>query len=115
MYATARHSRQALYRVAQKTPLDRLQQLDWLTFFGQPYLEMFGRGRVLAAPAYEALEAGGGILLLAAPRPDAPEMTASVDQLVRLEAYLGADAFAGGGYPSTPCRVPRFNLSETIA
>ena len=112
--ATARHSKQALYRVVQKTPLERLQQLEWLSFFGKPYIEMFGKQRVLSAPSHETVEVQGGVLLLAAPRPDSPEMTTSPDRLLSLEAYLGADAFAGNGYPTVPCRVPSFNLRETI-
>jgi len=33
---------------------------------------------------------------------------------VGLEEYLGSDAFAGRGYPSVPCKVPRFDLSDTV-
>jgi hypothetical protein len=112
--ATARHSEQALYRVVQMTPLQRLRQLDWLSFFGEPYIEMFGKDRALSAPSHRTREMLGGVLLLAAPRPNSPDITTSPDRLLALEAHLGADAFAGNGYPSIPCRVPRFNLSETI-
>ena len=53
-------------------------------------------------------------MLLAAPRPDSPEITDSTEALLKLEESLGADAFAGRGYPDVPCRVPRLDLSETV-
>jgi len=111
-YASMAHWKQAHRRIVQMTPLERLERLDWLTFFGAPYIEMFGRSRVLATPCHEVREVEGGILLVAAPRPDGPEMTDSDELLLTLEEYLGPDAFAGRGYPQTPCRVPRFDLSE---
>jgi hypothetical protein len=115
VYATARPSRQAHYRMAQKTPEERLERMDWLTFFGEPYLELFGgRSRVKAAPCYSVEECPEGLLLVAAPTPDSPEITEFPEVLLKLEEYLGADAFAGRGYPDVPCRVPRFDLSETV-
>ncbi|MGO9336198.1 MAG: hypothetical protein ACLPY1_01695 [Terracidiphilus sp.] len=115
VYATARHTEQMHWRVAQMTPLERLERLDWLTFFGGPYVELFGgEQRVLSAPCFSAQQVSGGVLLLAAPRPDSPEMTDSDQTLLALEQYLGADAFAGENYPETPCRIPKFDLSETV-
>jgi hypothetical protein len=114
VYASMSHWKQAHRRIVQMTPLERLQRLDWLTFFGAPYIEMFGRSRLLATPCHEVREVEGGILLVAAPRPDGPEMTASDELLVTLENYLGSNAFAGRGYPEKPCRVPQFDLSELI-
>lgn len=115
VYATAWHSKQAHSRVAQGTPEKRLEQMDWLTFFGEPYLALFGGSeRVRNAPCYSVEDAPGGLLLLAAPKPDSPEMTDSDQILVNLEEYLGADAFAGRGYPAVPCRVPQFDLSQTV-
>jgi hypothetical protein len=114
VYATMAHWKQAHRRIVQMTPLERLERLDWLTFFGPPYVEMFERSRLLATPCHEVREVDGGVLLIAAPRPDGPEMTASDELLVSLENYLGPDAFAGRGYPERPCRVPRFDLSELV-
>jgi hypothetical protein len=115
IYATAWHTEQSHWRTAQMTPLKRLERVDWLTFFGKPYLELFGgEERVLSAPCFNAQRVSGGVLLLAAPLPDSPEMTESDRPLVALEQYLGADAFAGENYPEVPCRVPKFDLSETV-
>src|SRR5262249_3338296 len=85
VHATARHSEQALFRIVQMTPLERLQQLDWLTFFGKPYVEMFDENRLLETPCYHVQRALDGVLLLAAPKPDDPDMTESDRVLVGLE------------------------------
>lgn len=115
VYATGRHTAQYHSRVAQMTPLKRLERMDWLTFFGRPYLEIFGgEQRVLSAPCFSAQQVSTGVLLLAAPRPDSREMTESDQTLLALEQYLGADVFASENYPEVPCRVPKFDLSETI-
>ena len=115
VFASARHTRQEHWRVAQKTPRERVQEMDWLTFLGQPYIELFGgKERVLQAPCHMINELNGGLVLIAAPRPDSPEITDSSAVLLSLEEFLGADAFAGRGYPEIPCRVPIFDLSETV-
>jgi hypothetical protein len=115
VYGTVFYSGQAHKRTVQMTPLQRLDQAYWLNFFGQPYLEMFGRERVLNTPCYSVEEfEGHGVFLQAAPRFDSSEVTDSDEMLIRLEEYLGPDAFAGRGYPQIPCRVPNFDLSETM-
>jgi hypothetical protein len=114
-YLTASHSAQSHDRMAQRTPQERLERMDWLTFFGPPYIELFGGvDRILNAPCYSAKKYGNGVLLLAAERPDSTEITNSPDQLLALEQYLGPDAFAGNGYPDVPCVTPKFNLGETL-
>jgi len=114
-YADVYYSGQAHKRIVQMTPLQRLAQAYWLNFFGEPYLEMFGREKVLRAPCYSIEEVGEhGVFLQATARFDSPELTDSDELLIGLEEYLGPDAFAGRGYPQVPCRVPRFDLSETI-
>ena len=45
VYATAQHAREIQLRTAMKTPEERLEQMHWLTFFGSPYLSIFGGGR----------------------------------------------------------------------
>jgi len=113
-YATVHHSSHIHRRGVGGTPLLRLDQMNWITFFGQPYIHMFGHSRLLRAPAYKSFEDLGGIFVLATRRPDDPELTISDRLLIGLEEYLGQDAFAGYGYPEVPCRVPRFDLSETV-
>jgi hypothetical protein len=115
VYGTARHSDQANWRVAQGTPTDRLRNLDWLTFLGKPYIELFGGiERIVSAPWFSSQQSSLGVLLLADAEPNSRRMTESDQTLVALERYLGSDAFAGAEYPEVPCLVPNFDLSETV-
>jgi hypothetical protein len=114
VYANVYYSGQAHRRVTQMTPLQRLEQAYWLNFFGQPYIDMFGRERLLSAPCYGVEEfEGRGVLLQAAARFDSADMINSDRTLIDLEEYLEPNAFAGRGYPQIPCLVPNFDLSET--
>ena len=115
VYGSVYYSGQGHKRIVQMSPLQRLAQAYWLNFFGQPYLDMFCRERILRAPCHAVEEVPGhGLLLQAAPRFDSPEIIDSDKLLIALEEYLGLEAFAGRGYPQVPCRVPSFDLSETI-
>lgn len=115
VYATVRHSDQKLWRVAQLTPLTRLQQLEWLTYFGPLYVHMFGEERVQTAGFHRLENFRDGCMALSAPTPDDPALTESEILLLQLEEALGADAFAGRGYPAILCRVPQFDLSEVTS
>jgi hypothetical protein len=113
VYAWAHHSDQRHRRFAQGTALDRLEHLDWLTYFGPPYIESFGGlPRVLAAPAYEVRERSGGVYLHACLRPDAQELTESNELLCKLENHLGRDFFIAGDFSEIPCRLPQFDLRD---
>ena len=114
VYATAQHSDQCHYRSAPGNPTKRLDQLNWLTFFGAPYIELFGRQRILCCPFYSSEPVADGLLLTAAERPDSPSMTKSDETLVRLEKCLGSDAFATEDYPEVPCNIPTFDLCQTV-
>ena len=114
VYATAQHSDQRHVRSAPGNPRKRLDQLNWLTFLGAPYLELFGEEHIRKCPFYSCETTGNGLLLTAAERADSPSMSESNDVLINLEKCLGADAFATENYPDVLCRVPSFNLSETI-
>ena len=39
-------------RIVQMTPLERLDQAYWLAFFGEPYLDMFGKEKLLSVQCY---------------------------------------------------------------
>ncbi|HEY6374392.1 MAG TPA: hypothetical protein VIX90_02585 [Edaphobacter sp.] len=113
-YATAQHSSQRHYRSAPGNPRQRLDQLNWLTFFGAPYLRLLGEKSVGGCPFYSCETVADGLLLTAAERPDSPEMVGSDAVLLSLERCLGANIFATEDYPATPCRVPNFDLRETV-
>jgi hypothetical protein len=113
-YAAVRHQAQKLSRRAAGTPLRRLENPDWLTFLGAPYVELLGREHLLRTPCHAAEPIRDGVLLTAAPRPDSPELIESADTLLRMEEHIGPRLFAGAGYPQEPCVVPAFDLSETV-
>jgi hypothetical protein len=111
-YASIEYSGQLHTRKAAGTPLDRLDQAHWLNYFGRPYLEIFGRQRVLETPAFAIEPVGSdGMLVQASARFDDPEITESEDVLSAIENHLGRDAFATE-YWENSCRVPLFDLSE---
>ena len=113
-YATAYQSGQRHYRSAPGNPTRRLDQLNWLTFLGAPYLRLIGEEQVRRCPFYSREHVADGLLLTAAERPDSPVMTDTDDVLVGLESCLGGDIFASEDYPAIPCRVPDFDLRETV-
>jgi hypothetical protein len=115
VYATAWHSTQRHYRSAPGNPTKRLDQLNWLTFLGAPYLSLLGEDRVRNCPFYSCERVSDGLLLTAAERPESSAISESNDLLLRLENCLGSDIFATEDYPEVPCRVPSFDLRQTVA
>jgi hypothetical protein len=86
-----------------------LPDLPWAMGFGRPYIELFGRDRIVSAPAPVVREMGGLLHV---------QLTDDVkDAAVRTEAYwetqrnvkrhLNNGAFAGGSSSGVP-RVPDF-------
>jgi hypothetical protein len=114
-YASARGPGQKHLRIGTGTPLDRLECLDWLSFFGKPYVDLFGGDeRVLGAPCFQAERLNNGVILLASSRFNSPEIAESTDVLSRLEEYFGRDCFLTEDFSEIPCRVPSFDMAEVI-
>lgn len=115
VYGTARHSDQFRYRIVPGSPLQRLDQLNWLTFFGAPYVSLIGKEHIKSCPFYSCEPLHNGLLVTADQFPDSHSMTESADRLIRLEQCLDPNVFAKADYPEIPrCRVPQFNLDETV-
>jgi hypothetical protein len=114
VYACGWCSGQRHYRSEPGNPLQRLDQLNWLTYFGAPYVEMIGAEHLQACPFYSCETLNGGFLVTAAERPGSPEMVESAETLLRLEECVGRDLFATDDYPEVGCQVPEFDLSETV-
>ena len=115
VYATAWRSGQHHNRSAPGDPTKRLDQLNWLTFFGTPYLNLLGEDLIRNCPFYSCEHISDGLLLTAAELPDSSVISESSDLLLRLENCLGSDLFATEAYPEVPCRVPSFDLRQTVA
>ena len=98
----------ALRHVQSTVQLRRgLPDLPWATVFGRPYVEMFGREKLLHTPGVEASEITGGSIYLQL--SELPRMEARGDFERAREAakvHLGMDAFSESGN----ARVPAFSL-----
>ncbi|MBB5064652.1 hypothetical protein [Granulicella mallensis] len=114
VYATAWQSNQRHHRSAPGNPTKRLDQLNWLTFLGYPYLSLLGEDRVRNCSFYSCERLSDGLLLTASESPDSPAITESNDLLLGLEACLDSGIFATEEYPEVPCRVPAFDLRQTV-
>src|SRR5262249_36006558 len=89
-YGFISHTLQERRQSPVLTPAERLPGIYWANFFGRPYIEFFGRDRLLAAPCYQVREISESlVLLLAAESPYRPDMLDN-DQIVeRIKHYLG--------------------------
>ena len=95
------------------TLAERLPGIYWANFFGRPYIDFFGREKLLAAPCHEAREIGDDlILLLTADSPYRGELFENDEVARRLKQYLNQNAFPGPNFPGEPCSVPQFDFSD---
>jgi hypothetical protein len=113
-YATVKHSNQLHYRSSPGNPSTRLDQLNWLSFFGAPYVRLFSAERIRGCSFYSCEQFANGLLVTAAEHPDSPSMTEANQTLISLEKCLGSDAFASDTDRDVPCAVPEFKLDETV-
>ncbi len=91
-----------------------LEGIYWANFFGPPYIDFFGRQRLLTAPCLEVREVNENlILLLTAKSPLAPEMLDNDDIVEPIKDHLGRRAFPGPNYPDEPCEVPEFDFGDS--
>ena len=104
-----RHVEPFILGLATHRLREGLPDVPWAMFFGPPYVELFGRERLLSTPAAQVAELAGGVFV---------QLTASVtDVAIRRESYLAAqraarehlDSGAFLGETSTDrLRVPEF-------
>jgi hypothetical protein len=107
------YSGQAHKRIARLTPLERIDQIHWLNYYGKPYVQLIGEDRLRSCPGCHVEDAPSGGLLLQVNGPfDAPEVTGSDQLFLEAERHLGTEFFAGYGFPEKPCLVPDFDLSD---
>ena len=112
-YGYIAHAKQAKRQSAVLTPAERLPGIYWANFFGRPYIEFFGREKLLATPCYEVREINNDlILLLTGESLNAPEMISGDEVVNQVKAYLNQNAFAGPNFPDEPCAVAEFNFGD---
>jgi hypothetical protein len=73
-----------------------IPELYWVTVFGAPYVELFGRERLINAPAFLAEEIADGIVQLQLTK-DIEDLESRPEEVARrrmvIKEYLGSDAF----------------------
>lgn len=93
----------------------RHPELNWMVYFGKPYIELFGREKLMNTPCYCVNTIGENVISL--------QMAADVFQPISTEdrrtvkSYLGADAFVeeGKDYRSYKAGiVPKFDFSNVL-
>lgn len=72
--------------------MDCLGGITWLALFGPPYVEMFGRERLLSAPCYVEEFAKDRFLLMTSEEPREPDEELLALQ-ERVKQHLGVEAF----------------------
>ncbi len=71
-----------------------LKDIHWANFFGKPYIDFFGKGKLLNVPCWKVEEIGNDIiLLLATPSPFSSELLVDNTIIEQLKEYLDNDAF----------------------
>lgn len=95
------------------TPAERLPGIYWANFFGRPYIDFFGREKLLATPCHEVREVSQDLIaVIADESPLSPEMLARDEIVTGIKNYLNQNAFAGPGFPDEPCAVPDFDFRD---
>ena len=99
------------------TPLDlrvRLPDVPWLSFYGRPYIQMFGKVRIETAPFYKVQRLQSGHYLLQAGQSlwdPVPEPTKDA-----IRKHLGEDAFMSGGrWRYKTGRAPDFDFANVVS
>ncbi|MEW6128675.1 MAG: hypothetical protein AB1757_16670 [Acidobacteriota bacterium] len=112
-YGYISHIKQKRRQSFVLTPAERLAGIYWVNLFGKPYIDFFGRGKLLNSPCYEVREIKEGLIILKTARtPLSPEILDDDSVAIHLKSYLNNNAFAGPNFPDQPCEVPEFDFSE---
>lgn len=112
-YGFIAHHKQEKRQSPALTPAERLPGIYWANFFGRPYIEFFGREKLLSTPCYDVREISRDlILLLTAETPLVDEMIKNDEVVNQIKAYLNQNAFAGPNFPGESCAVPKFRFDD---
>jgi hypothetical protein len=102
-------------------PLDltiRHPELQWMNFFGKPYIDLFGKEKLLSAPAYRVESLGSNVIAI----QTTDNVFEPIPDTVRekIKRYLGENAFVWNGKRAwdynkkTDNIAPHFNFSEVF-
>ena len=93
----------------------RYPELHWMAFFGVPYIELFGRNKLLNAPCYGTKAIGENLITLQMTQSPFEEVTDEMRSAVK--TYLDPEAFVENGkcYLSYKTgHVPHFDFSNVL-
>jgi len=88
-----------------------LSAIYWLNYFGPPFVELFGRQKLIQAPVYAARPVGPGVLILTSPSPLDYGKGGVRGAEETLKDYLGREAFFDTKRPGGPYRTPTFDFA----
>jgi hypothetical protein len=90
----------------------RLPDILWVTLFGKPYIDLFGREKILSTPCYKVEEINHDLIWLQATENLFEPVPNEVKNAIK--THLGADAFVWDGRDYRyykPELVPKFDFS----
>ena len=93
----------------------RHPELHWMTLFGKPYIELFGRDKLLNAPCYGTKAIGENLIALQ--MTESPFEAVTDEMRSAVKTYLDPEAFVENG---KSCRsyktghVPHFDFSNVL-
>ena len=92
----------------------RLPEIGWMVIFGEPYIKMFAKEKLLKTPCCKVESVGNSITLQISKNIFDPIPSTDRDLI---KQYLGADAFVESGKPVRAYKTgmtPDFDFSEVL-
>jgi hypothetical protein len=95
----------------------RLPELQWMNFFGQPYIDLFGREKLLSSPACKIELIGDNLIALQTTEDVFSPIPNDIRE--KIKRYLGENAFMWDGkrsiaYKNKENLVPEFDFSNVL-
>lgn len=93
----------------------RLPEIRWMNFYGKPYVEMFGKEKLLSTPCYKAEVIIEDIIAIQATEDLFVDISEEVKGNIKI--HLGEDAFVWGNKPIRTYKdgkVPEFDFSGVL-
>ncbi|NOU74269.1 hypothetical protein GC098_23215 [Paenibacillus sp. LMG 31458] len=94
-------------------------ELHWINLFGKPYIELFGRDKLLSAPCYHVEELNKDVIALQLTENPFEPIPEEDRRLVK--QHLGEEAFVSDGFTyryyeieKKKTKVPDFDFSEVM-
>lgn len=99
-------------------PIDlrvRHPELEWMNFFGRPYIDMFGREKLLSAPCHSVKEIGDNVIALQLSENPFQSIPSKVRNAVK--DHLDPEAFVEEGKSYLRYKtghIPQFDFSDIL-